>query len=74
MQGKFISTLLRDGGEKKKHSGERVVVESGWLQVAMKLEQQGNQRRAENDQLAWLAAAAATSGITLIRVKKRNFP
>lgn len=28
----------------------------------------------ENDQLAWPAAAATTSGITLIRVKKRNFP
>lgn len=35
---------------------------------------QENQRRAENDQLAWPAAAATMSGITLIRVKKRNFP
>lgn len=41
------------------------------VQVVVKLE---NQRRAENDQLAWPAAAATTSGITLIRVKKRNFP
>lgn len=46
----------------------------GCWQVAARQGQQENQRRAENDQLAWPAAAATTSGITLIRVKKRNFP
>lgn len=46
----------------------------GVVQVVVKLERQENQRRAENDQLAWPAAAATMSGITLIRVKKRNFP